>query len=91
MKAKKQKDVGIQDIKDIFKLLGISGILFFPEDGSISLFSDEQGRNKVLDHARLEMMADDIVRNQQAEMWAVKYMNMSKLSNNTKKEISYIG
>lgn len=71
---------------------GVSGILHIPFLGTVTMCSDEASRLRLLEHAKLELNLDDIVRQKKAELWAMKRNRELRDSTIEKQEKpSYVG
>lgn len=85
MKKKQIEDIPVL-LERFFKSFSISGIVNIPGVGTVAMYTDESGKLKVLDHAKIELVYDDILRQKKAEIWAAEKLQKEMKLNDMGKD-----
>lgn len=94
--TKEEKDkllfMVVEQLQGILKYMKCEAIVYVPDYGTISEFSSEFGRAKVLNHAKREIKLDEINIENDATNWFIAKKNGGMIENGEKdKKRKYIG
>jgi hypothetical protein len=82
----------LEMFKELFDEQGISGILYLPKIGTVTILSDENGRRAVLEQCRREIVTFEELIKKEAELETLNFIQ-SQISNKKQKskEVNYCG
>jgi hypothetical protein len=63
------KKISLNNLEQFLKRLGISGILSVPQVGVLSLFHTYLDKLAILDHAHVELLSHNLLREAKAREW----------------------
>lgn len=90
-KTDKQMKSLMDEIERILAKLRVSGILYIPNYGTMSLFANETDKVRVLEHAKIEFLSQDLLNQKKAELWAQERFNKELAKHNNQfKDREYI-
>jgi hypothetical protein len=82
----------VEQIQDMLKYMHCEAIVYVPDYGTISEFSTELGRAKVLGHAKREIKMDEMSIENDALNWFITKKSIGVQTNGEKEKTkTYIG
>jgi hypothetical protein len=91
-KGNNSKQDIMQYIESLFEECGISGIINIPGIGTITMYSNLEGKLKILEHVQVELKSEEILRELKSQSRAVDKLHRDNQEFNiSSKNRNYIG